>query len=106
MLTTLLAINDVINDNEFDNLMWAGDLNAGFNRNTTFVKVISEFIDTKDLIKSWNKFPINYTHAVEINERAFTATLDHFIWGKDHCIIAAEVLNLGQNMSANLIQKT
>ena len=96
VLNTLSAINDVINDNEFDNLMWTADLNADFNRNTTFVKVISEFIDTKDLIKSWDKFPIDYTHAVEIDERTFTSTLDHFIWSKDlhHCIMDADVLNL------------
>ena len=101
VLTTLSAINDVINDNEFDNLMWTGDLNADFNRNTTFVKVISEYIDTKDLIKSWDKFPIDYTHSVEIDERTFTSTLDHFIWSKDldHCIMDADVLNFAQNMS-------
>ena len=61
VLTTLSAINDVINDNEFDNLIWTGDLNADFSRNTPFVKLLTEFIDTKDLIKSWDKFPIDFT---------------------------------------------
>ena len=55
VLTTLPANNYVMNNNEFDNLTWAGDLNADFNRSITFVKVISEFIDTKNQIKSWDK---------------------------------------------------
>ena len=50
--TTLSAINDVINANDFDNIVWDGDINADFVRQTKFTSIIENFISENTLVKS------------------------------------------------------
>ena len=78
LLCTLSAINDVLSNTDFDSLIWTGDINADFIRQTQFTKIIDEFIEEKALVKSWNKFPVDFTHSQETRNRTYTLTLDHF----------------------------
>ena len=59
LLCTLSAINDVLSNTDFHSLIWTGDINADFIRQTQFTKIIDEFIEEKTLVKSWNKFPVD-----------------------------------------------
>ena len=59
--TTLSAISDVLNANDFDNIVWAGDINADFGRRTKFTGIIEDFVSEKLLIKSWDIYKIDFS---------------------------------------------
>lgn len=101
LLSTLATIKDVLNSNNFDHIIWAGDLNADFGRNTNFTQLIDQFITEMNLLKSWDKYHIDFTHTTENNGKTFLSTLDHFCWTADieSNIIDAGVLYIPQNMS-------
>ena len=65
LLSTLDVISEVLNTNKFDHVVWAGDLNADFHRNTKYTLIIDQFIKERYLSKSWNKFQVDFTHVAE-----------------------------------------
>jgi hypothetical protein len=78
-LSLLLSqIKSAIDDNEFDHVIITGDINADFRRKTQFVKLISEFSEEIDLVKSWETFPVDFTHVTEMHGKTYTSTIDHF----------------------------
>lgn len=101
-LQVLLAqIKDTIEDNDFDQLIWTGDMNTDFNRNSAFVNLVDEFIAEHNLEKSWDQFPIDFTHFIERNDHTFTSILDHFFWSNimNSSITDAGVVHLSDNLS-------
>ena len=58
LLTTLAAIKNTIETNEFENVLWAGDINANFLRQTRFTELVESFVNEESLIKSWDNFSI------------------------------------------------
>ena len=101
LLTTLSAINDVLNDNEFDSVIWTGDINGDFMRQTQFTSIIESCINEKSLVKSWDKFAIDFTHLFDIEDHSYTSILDHFFWSENisNNILLADVLHLPNNLS-------
>ena len=101
LLTTLSAINDVLNDNAFDSVIWTGDINGDFIRQTQFTSIIESFINEKSLVKSWDKFAIDFTHLFDIEDHSYTPILDHFFWSENisNNILLADVLHLPNNLS-------
>ena len=83
LLTTLEAINQILITEQFDHLIWAGDLNADFDRHTKFSSIIEQYVDEKRLKRSWDKFHVDYTHAVDSGGRTFTSVIDHFHWSSE-----------------------
>ena len=51
--------------------------------------------------KSWDKYPIDFTHVFEREEHTYPSTLDHFFWSEGiSCnVVAADVLHLPNNTS-------
>ena len=47
---------------------------------TGHVKAITEFIESLSLIRSWDKYEIDFTHCYEINGNSLTNKLDHWFW--------------------------
>ena len=82
-------------------MVWAGDLNADFHRNTKFTLIIDQFIKERYLLRSWDKFEVDFTHGAENNGKTFTSILDHFCWnaGMDNSVVDAGVLHRPQNTS-------
>lgn len=60
LLSTLSAINDILENAEFSTVVWTGDINTNFLRNTKFTKIVDEFIEDKLFCKAWERFPIDY----------------------------------------------
>ena len=58
-LETLEAINSTIDDNEFDTLVWTGDINADFSRNSGHVRAVDNYVSENNLLKAWNKFEVD-----------------------------------------------
>ena len=101
LLTTLAAIKNTIETNEFENVLWAGDINADFLRQTRFTELVESFVNEESLIKSWDNFPIDFTHIFEVDDVHHTSTIDHFFWKEklSNSIVEADVLHLPDNTS-------
>ena len=82
-------------------MVWTGEINANFLRNTKFTKIVDEFIEEKMFCKAWERFPIDFTHFQHIEDKTYTATLDHFFWSENisEIVISADVLHLPENTS-------
>ena len=79
---TLGHIRNIIRNNEFDSLLWAGDINADFLRGTSHTRTVQDTIDDLDLTMSWDKFNIDFTHCHEQMGTSYTSILDHFFWSE------------------------
>jgi hypothetical protein len=99
--TTLLSIRETINNNNFDDLIWTGYINADFRRSTIFTELVNEFTRELNIHKSWDKFFIDFTHANDMNGTTYTSVIDHFFWSEatDSSVVEADVLHLPNNLS-------
>ena len=50
---------------QFDDVIWMGDINADFCRNTKHVWRIETYLNDKKLVKAWDSFQIDFTHEFE-----------------------------------------
>ena len=99
--STLAAIDDIMANNEYDSIVWMGDINADFKRNTTFTTAVADFIEEKGLVKSWENYSVDHTHTFEQDGKTYTSTLDHIFWSENMSehIQEADVLYLPGNLS-------
>ena len=72
LFTTLSAINDVLQRNNFDSVVWAGDINADFVRRTRFTSTVDSFIVDHSFNKSRDRFDIDFTHVYEIDNVCYS----------------------------------
>ena len=98
---TLSHIRDIVRNNEFDALLWAGDINADFVRNTNHTREILGCVEEMNLTKSWDSFGIDFTCCHELNGVSHVSTLDHFFWSKalHGLVVDAGALHLPDNKS-------
>ena len=75
-------------DNEYDNVVWGGDMNADFLRDTVFTNTVDSFLSEMSLKKSWDKYKIDFTHTFEREEQTYVSTIDNFFGVKDYLIIS------------------
>ena len=99
--TTLSAISDVLNANDFDNIVWVGGINADFGRRTKFTGIIEDFVSENSLIKSWDIYKIDFSHSYDLEDQSYTSNIDHFFWSERTAnnIENADVLHLPGNTS-------
>ena len=97
----LIEIETIIQQNNFDHLVWAGDINADFLRVTGHVNIISEFVSKLDMEKSWDIYDIDFTCCHEVNNAPSFSIIDHFFWNKSLTpfIEDAGVKHLSENPS-------
>ena len=98
---TLEAIRSVLEKHNFDSVILLGDINCDFSRNTGFARKISSFLLDCNLLKSWDRFDIDFTHFQETNEVTHVSKIDHFFWSPDldPSITTSGVIHHGDNMS-------
>ena len=82
----------MIKQNEFKAVVWAGDLNADFLRNSSHSRTVQEAVEEVDLVVVWNTHPIDFTHTYEREGSTFISTLDHFCISEQ---LSAKVLDAG-----------
>ena len=101
LITTISIINELLLRNDYNSVVWTGDLNAEFCRSTTFTQYIASYIENNNFKIGWNKFPVDFTHVCEKDESSYTSTIDHFIWSEnmDDSITDSGVLHLPNNFS-------
>ena len=77
---TLSKIKEVIRNNDFDDIIWAGDINADFVRGTSHTNEVSENLHDLGLSRSWDEFYVDFTCCHEIAGVSHTSVLDYFFW--------------------------
>jgi hypothetical protein len=82
LLETLNHIRNVLNMNEFNHILWTGDINSDFVRNTGHVNIVKQFVDEFSFQPSWQLFNIDFTNYHEVNGVTFISTIDHFFWNQ------------------------
>ena len=101
LLETITHIKDVIRKNDFDSLLWSGDINADFIRNSRHTATVQNTLDELNLMKSWDRFDIDFTWCSDQLGVSHVATLDHFFWSESlsDIVKSAGVLHLPDNKS-------
>ena len=101
LLLMLSDIEKILQNNEYDDVVWTGDLNADFRRRTKFVGIVEDFILKWRVRKAWDSFHVDFTHVTEREGKTFTSVLDHFLWneGFQQHVIDAGVVHTPENMS-------
>ena len=92
-------IENVMDNADFDDILWNGDLNFDKSRSSAFVNIVTRFLEKVGLESAWDYFPVDYTH-IHTDLKA-TSTLDHFVMNKRliNLISDCGVLHLGDNPS-------
>ena len=95
------TIESVLDENEYDDVVWAGDINAEFSLNTHYTNVIQSFVEEVSLLECWDKWPIDFSHHGELSGHSYTSILDHFFLSENisKYIKDADVLHLPSNTS-------
>ena len=97
----IAAINSLLMNYQFDDVIWMGDVNADFCRNTKHVWRIGAYLNDTKLVKAWDSFQIDFTHEFENDQTTFTCNIDHFFWNANlnNKVLEAGVLHLPDNLS-------
>ena len=97
----LADIRTILSKNQFDDVIWAGDINVDFIRNSTHVQSLNDYIAEHNFAKSWDIYPVDFTHEHTVNDETHVSTIDHFFWNSrlSNDIIEAGVLHLVENTS-------
>ena len=99
LLEVLDKIENCIENANFHDIIWSGDLNWHMTRNTPFSEIMKRFLTRMDLKPMWEYYECDYTHA-HVDLKSFS-TLDHFILNErllNHIEFAGPI-HLGDNLS-------
>ena len=88
LLTTLADTQHTINENYFNEFIWTGDINANFGRKTRFADLVEIYVNDNNMIRSWERFDVDFTHVYNSGDITYTSTIDHLFWNSclDTCI--------------------
>ena len=88
---------------DHDAVLWAGDLNVDFFRNTRHSNLVRHFVDELDLVHSWDNHDVDFTHYNELNNTTHVSTIDHFFWdtGLDSYVQNCGVIHHPDNSCLN-----
>ena len=79
---TISVIKNVIRNSNCDSVIWAGDINADYTRNTPHSRTVKESVEEMDLVTAWDKFHVDCTCTYVKEGVTFLSTLDHFYMSK------------------------
>ena len=100
-LEILDIIKNVIESHPCDSVVWAGDLNADFTRNSAHARLVKETMEEMNISSAWEKFETDFTYCSEIGGVTRTSTIDHISYseGLADAVSDAGVLHLVENRS-------
>ena len=101
LLISLIGIQNILKENDCTEVIWTDDINADFSRGTKFMNIIGNVVNEQNLVRSWDRFDVDYTHESNVRDTTYTTAIDHFFW--NHCLSSnipiAGVLHLPNNPS-------
>ena len=71
--------NNVILKNECDGIVWTGDINADFYRDTLHCKTVKAFVEQTKFNWIWKQFSIAFTWIYEREGISYISVLDHLL---------------------------
>ena len=80
LLETLGHIKKIIDVNNFDNILWAGDINSDFCRNSNHTTAVQDALHDVGLLVACDHFQLDFTCAHDLLGQTFTFKLDLFFW--------------------------
>ena len=69
-------IENILDNNDFEDCIIGGDFNYDMKRNTGFAATVKDFATRIGVRSVWEKFPVDFTHLH--TDMKSTSTLDHF----------------------------
>ena len=76
---TLEVIKSVIENNDCDAVVWAGDVNSDFSRDTAHTRAVKDAVENLNLLVTWESFPVDFTCTSERDGNTIISILDHFL---------------------------
>ena len=101
-LEVLELVKRLIETSSCNSVVWCGDINTDFSRNTWQVAMLREAIAELNLLKVVDKFPIDFTCINNVNdENVVTSVIDHFFYSSEisKLILDAGVIHSPDNRS-------
>ena len=92
LVETLGVIENIIRTSQCDSIVWAGDINADYLRNTQHCTLVKERVENMSLSRAWDYFAVDFTCTYEREGVTYTSTLDQFYYSE---IIQPKVLDAG-----------
>ena len=83
LVETLQFVKKILQENQYQHVLWAGDLNADFIRKSLHTRILKTFIEEINFKIAWDVFQADFTHYSEINGVSHTSIIDHFLWNSD-----------------------
>ena len=98
---TISSIRKIIRKEEFDDIVWVGDINADFGRGTSHTGLVEEHLNDIGLVRSWESYDVDFTCCHDIAGVSHTSILDHFFWNEslDDAVKCAGVIHHPDNIS-------
>ena len=96
------VIKKTVEKNKCQSLVWCGDINTDFRRNTGQVDVVRDAIEELHLQKMWDKYEVDFTRVCYQNENNFTSSIiDHFFCsiGLSQAVLDAGAIHSPDNRS-------
>ena len=99
LMEVLREVEDIMTNNDFNDVVWAGDLNWHVERNSHFSHIMKNFVDRMELVSLWSHYNVDFTHMHTDNKSV--STLDHFLISPRllSLVCGAGVIHRGDNMS-------
>ena len=101
VIETLQVIKRIVEENVFHSVLFLGDINCDFRRNTLLFHMIRTFLQEHNLHQGWDKFEVDFTHFQENNEVTYVSIIDPFFWSGafDQNVNEAGVIHHPENTS-------
>lgn len=98
---TLSGIKWLIDNNVHDHIIWAGDINADFKRDTRHVTVVQDFLKELNLATAWSDHHVDFTYSSP-DDKSFSC-IDHFFYYPpvQRNIAKCGVIHRGDNISGH-----
>ena len=92
-------VEKIMDSEEYDHVLWNGDINWDPRRHSGFARIVSNFVERVGLKSAWEKFPVSHTHVH--TDLKSTSILDHFLMDEAllKVVEGAEAADLGDNLS-------
>ena len=99
LLEILGEVEILLTSIQFNDVVWAGDLNWDMTRNSNFAKVVRGFVQRMGLAPLWEYHPIDFSH-IHTDNRSIS-TIDHFLISPRllSLVTGCGVVHVGDNMS-------
>ena len=99
LLEVLAEVETIMDNAQYDDVVWHGDLNWDMSRNTEFANIMQRFVSKIGVVSLWERHPVDYTH-IHTDYKS-TSVIDHFLVNERllSLVVDCGPIHLGDNRS-------